>query len=84
MRGRTSAWFWVAIAAMAVAILLALAPHHPGAPSADVLAILPVVFVGLLVPLSLLSPLAHESAPRLADAPVLPESFQRPPPFPLA
>jgi hypothetical protein len=45
--------------------------------------LLPVLFVGLLLPLSLLSPRSALCIGRAAPAPVLPFSFQRPPPFQL-
>jgi len=83
-RSASNTWFWVAVAAIAVAIALLLAPHPAGAPSAHFLAILPVLFVGLLAPLSLLSPLARDSAPCLSEAPIVPASFQRPPPCAIA
>lgn len=43
-------------------------------------AILPVLFVGLVAPLSLISPQSILSLGRAPSAPVLPCSFQRPPP----
>jgi polyferredoxin len=73
---------WVLIAAIAIgfALLLLLVPHgHLGA--ADFVAILPLLFVGIISPLSLLSPLAYAYAGRVPEAPVVAASFQRPPPF---
>ena len=43
-------------------------------------AILPVLFVGLVAPLSLISPRSTHSLRRVPSAPALPFSFQRPPP----
>ena len=44
------------------------------------MAMLPVLFVGLVVPLSLISPRSFHSLGRRRAAPALPWSFQRPPP----
>jgi hypothetical protein len=77
---------WILIAAIAIGIALVslLALHaHSGDAGAQV-AILPIFFVGLILPLSLLSPLAYVYAGRTPDTPALPASFQRPPPFRLA
>ena len=41
---------------------------------------LPVLFIGLLAPLSLISPRSLRSLGRAPSAPLLPVSFQRPPP----
>jgi hypothetical protein len=72
----------VLIAAIAIgfALLLLLVPHgHSGA--ADFAAMLPLLFVGVISPLSLFAPLAFAYAGRVPQAPVLHSSFQRPPPF---
>jgi len=77
---------WVPIAAIAIGIaLLCLlaAPAHPGH-GAEFAAILPLLLVGSISPLSLFAPLAIAYAGRRPDAPVLAARFQRPPPFPLA
>ena len=73
---------WVLIAAIAIgfALLLMLAPHgHSGA--ADFVAILPLLLVGIVSPLSLLGLLAFSYAGPVPQAPELAPSFQRPPPF---
>jgi|SRR5579862_4498460 len=44
------------------------------------MAVLPVLFVGLIAPLSLISPRSHRSLGRKPSFPELPEKFQRPPP----
>lgn len=72
---------WLLIAAIAIgfAILLLLVPHgHAGG---DFAAILPLLFAGLISPLSLLGPLAFAYAGRVPEAPVRAALFQRPPPF---
>lgn len=75
------AWFWVAVIAITFAVMLLLLPHgdHTPDPSAW-MALLPVLFVGLLAPLSLVSPRAVLSLGRATAAPELPSRFQRPPP----
>jgi hypothetical protein len=74
---------WILIAAIAIgfAILLLLVPHGSSGNAADFVAILPLLFVGIISPLSLLAPLAFGYAGRVPQAPVLAVSFQRPPPF---
>jgi len=76
---------WKLIAAIAIGIaLVCLLIPHGNSGGADCLAILPLLFVGAISPLSLLSPLADEYVGRAPDAPQLPTLFQRPPPFALA
>lgn len=74
---------WILIAAIAIGIALVcmVVPHGHSGGSPDWLAILPILFVGVISPLSLLSPLACAYAGRTPDAPALPSRFQRPPPF---
>jgi hypothetical protein len=77
------AWFLIAAIAIGFALVCMLVPHsHSGGP--DLLAILPLLFVGIISPLSLFAPLAYEYIGRAPDAPALPTLFQRPPPFRLA
>ena len=78
------AWLLIAAIAIGIALVCLLVPHTHSGDGADWLAILPLLFVGVISPLSLLSPLAYEYHGRRPDAPVLPTSFQRPPPFRLA
>jgi hypothetical protein len=73
--------FCIALVAIAFAIVLMLIPHAHDMDRGAVLAILPILFVGVISPLSLLSPLAYVYLGRTPDTPVLPASFQRPPPF---
>jgi hypothetical protein len=77
-------WPLIAAIAIGIALLCLLVPHGHAGDGADWLAILPLVFVGFISPLSLFAPLAYEYVGRVPDAPVLPASFQRPPPFRLA
>ena len=79
-------WVWILIACLAIgfALVSLLVPHTHSADSADWLAILPLLFAGIISPLSLLPPLDYEYAGRAPEAPALPTRFQRPPPFRLA
>ena len=77
-------WIRIAAIAIGVALVLLLALHSYSGDSGGLVAILPLLFVGLISPLSLLSPLAFVYAGRTPDAPSLPARFQRPPPFTLA
>ena len=78
---------WVLIAAIAIGfallsmLLLTLVPHGHSSGAADFVALLPLLFAGIISPLSLLAPLAHVYASRVPKAPVLASRFQRPPPF---
>jgi predicted membrane metal-binding protein len=77
---------WILIAAIAIGIALValIALHAQTGDAGAWAAILPILFVGIISPLSLLSPLAFVYLGRTPDAPALPASFQRPPPFTLA
>ena len=81
---RKQGWKWIAFIAIGIALLALLIPHGHGADSGAWVAILPLLFVGVISPLSLLSPFAFLYLGRTPDAPVLPLVFQRPPPFDLA
>jgi hypothetical protein len=80
----TRGWFMIAAIAIGIALVLLLIPHGNPGDSGNMLAILPLLFVGLISPLSLLAPLAFVYESRIPQAPALPASFQRPPPFSLA
>ena len=73
-------WILIAAIAIGIALLFLLLPHGHSGGSLDGVAILPILFAGLISPLSLLSPLAFVYAGRRPDAPALPSRFQRPPP----
>lgn len=76
---------WVLIAAIAIGIaLLCLLIPHGHASSVDGVAILPLLFAGVISPLSLLAPLVFVYIGRTPEAPALPSRFQRPPPFRIA
>jgi hypothetical protein len=77
---------WVLIAAIAIGItiLCLLVPHGHAGDGGNWLAILPLLVVGVISPLSLLAPLAYEYSGRVPVVPALPTLFQRPPPFRLA
>jgi hypothetical protein len=75
------AWFWIAAVAIVAAIFLLMIPHADSGHAGDLLAILPLLFVGLISPLTLLVSIAHRELAHVPDAPQLPSTFQRPPPF---
>jgi hypothetical protein len=77
-------WFWIAVAAIAIAVLALIVPHGQTADAPAWMALLPAFFVGLLVPFSLLPLLPVLSLGHTPVAPSLAPSFQRPPPFRLA
>jgi hypothetical protein len=78
-------WALVAVIAIVASLAVLLVPHgHSGDAGAwlAILAILPCV--GVISPPSLLSPMAYMYLGRTPDTPVLPASFQRPPPIRLS
>jgi hypothetical protein len=75
-------WFLIAAVAIMAALALLLVPHGNSGDAGAWLAVLPILlFVGVISPLSLLSPMAYMYLGRTPSAPVLPASFQRPPPI---
>ena len=77
-------WGLVAVIAIVAALALMLVPHSHTGDAGEWLAILPLLFVGVISPLSLLSPLANVYVGRTPDVPALPAWFQRPPPVAIA
>ena len=77
-------WILIAAIAIGIALVLTMVPHTDSGNAGAWAAILPILLVGIISPLSLLPRLAFEYIGRTPDAPVLPASFQRPPPFQLA
>ena len=77
-------WIWIAAIAIGVALVLLLALHAHSGDAGGLVAILPLLFEGIISPLSLLSPLAFVYKGRTPDAPALAALFQRSPPFALA
>lgn len=78
---------WVLVAAIAIlaALALLLVPHINSGDAGAWFAILPILlFVGVISPLGLLSPLAYIYLGRTPETPLLPASFQRPPPIRLS
>ncbi|MGA9583708.1 MAG: hypothetical protein WBQ95_00190 [Terracidiphilus sp.] len=78
------AWFWIAIAAIVIALVALLVPHGHSTDAPAWMALLPAFFVGLLVPFGLLPLVAVLSLGHTPEVPSLAASFQRPPPFRLA
>jgi hypothetical protein len=74
-------WLLVAAIAIAAALVLMLAASAHSGSAAVGLAVLPVWFVGLIVPLSLLTVPQRFDHRRAFNTPALQPSFQRPPPF---
>ena len=74
-------WLLIAAIVIGVALVGILAAQTHSGNGADWLAILPLLFVGVISPLSLLAPMPIEYLGRTPDAPALPARFQRPPPF---
>jgi hypothetical protein len=81
---RQRAWFWIAVAAIAIALLALLIPHGSTTNAPAWMALLPAFFVGLLVPFTLLPLLPVLTIGHTPQAPSLAPSFQRPPPIALA
>ena len=54
--------------------------HGQGGDSGAWVALFPILFVGLIAPLNLVSPSSLRCLGRTPSAPALPASFQRPPP----
>jgi hypothetical protein len=77
-------WATIAVIAIVAALVLLLIPHSHSGDSGAWLAILPILFFGVISPLSLLSPLAYFYMGRTPAATVFPVRFQRPPPIRIA
>lgn len=77
-------WVLVAAIAMGIALALLLALNAHSGDAGALVAILPLLLVGIISPLSLFAPLAFAYVGRVPDAPALPAVFQRPPPYTLA
>jgi hypothetical protein len=76
------AWFWIAIAAIAFVLVALLVPHTSGSDHSqpDWLALLTVIFIGVIAPLNLLLLVYILSLCPPPQSPLLASSFQRPPP----
>jgi hypothetical protein len=79
--GQRRAAFLIAIIAIAAVLFLLLAPQAHSGNAAAWLIVLPVFFVGLLLPPAPLWHVADLTAGRAAEAAFERSSFQRPPPF---
>jgi len=74
------AWLWIATVAIALALVALLLPHGSNNAQPDLWALLPLSFLGLIVPF-VLAPLASSlELGHSSDAPALAPLFQRPPP----
>jgi len=74
-------WQWIAAIAIVAALVLTLVPQAHSGHAADWFAILPVFFIGLMTAHTLSASLAKKDSVRTPSAPVLLQSFQRPPPL---
>jgi|HubBroStandDraft_1064217.scaffolds.fasta_scaffold33225_2 hypothetical protein len=82
--GHRRIWLLIAAIAIVFALVAMLVPQTHSAPADGWLAMLPMFFVGLLVPFRLLSVLDSLDEDRVTEVPALQPSFQRPPPLRLA
>jgi len=80
-KGQQRGWVLIAVLAIGFALLLLLVPQGHGTSAADFVAILPLLLMGIISPLSLLGLLAFAYAGRVIEEPALVPSFQRPPPI---
>jgi len=81
MRNRQNrGWLLIAAIAIGIALVALLALHAQSGDSGPLVAILPLLFVAVISPLSLLPPMAYAYVGRTPAEPVLPARFQRPPP----
>jgi hypothetical protein len=80
--GQKRAWFWIAFAAILIALVgfTVLNVHGDGPDQPLWLVLLPVFFVGLIAPLGIVPLIALLSLGHASEAPALAASFQRPPP----
>jgi bacteriorhodopsin len=82
-----SVWFWIAFAALVIALAVLIIPNAPLGVNADQplwLVLLPALFIGLIVPLGVLPLFALLTLGHASPAPALGPLFQRPPPVVLA
>lgn len=77
-------WILVAAIVIGIALLALFVPHGHACGAPDWLAIVPVIFVGIISPLGHLSPVDNMPRGRLPGAPLLPALFRRPPPLGIA
>lgn len=82
-RQQRQGWVLVAAIAIGIALICLLAASAHSGDGSGFVAILPLLLVGMISPLSLFEPLAFAYVGRTPSAPVLPVRFQRPPPFSL-
>jgi hypothetical protein len=74
------AWFWIAAIAVVAAIFLLMVPHAHSGHAGDLHAIVPLLVVGFISPLTLFVSVAYIEPGYVPDAPQLPSTLQRPPP----
>ena len=74
-------WLLIAVIAIGVALLLTLIPHVHSGSFPGLLAMLPVLFIGIVFSLDQSSLLIDFCSDLTPAAPSLPNAFQRPPPY---
>jgi uncharacterized membrane protein len=73
------AWVVVAVIAVGLALVVLTIPGHSGN-DVGFVPLIPLLLVGIISPLSLLSPLSFRYIGHTPEAPALSVIFQRPPP----
>jgi hypothetical protein len=75
-------WLWIAVAAIAIAMIALLVPHHGNTVDQHAcVALLPVFFIGLIAAINVEPLPAVLTVDHAPEPPALAPSFQRPPPF---
>jgi hypothetical protein len=74
-------WLLIAVIAIGVVLLLALIPHAHSGSIPDLLAMLPVLFIGIAFSLDQSSSLIDFCSDLAPVTPSLLNAFQRPPPY---
>jgi hypothetical protein len=77
-------WLLIALVAIMVALVLLLVPQTHSGHASVWLAVLPILFIGLVWLLCLLPASGSFELAREKEAPALQPSFQRPPPLTIA
>ncbi|WP_058187408.1 hypothetical protein [Terracidiphilus gabretensis] len=74
-------WLLIAVIAIGVVLLLTLIPHAHSGSFLDLLAMLPVLFIGIAFSLDQSSSLIDFCSDLAPETPSFPNTFQRPPPY---
>lgn len=82
--GHRRAWLLVGLVAIVCMIFVLLIPQVHPAPGSQWIAIIPLIFLGLISGSALLLPQFSICIVHVPNAPALPAAFQRPPPVTFA